>query len=85
MERQLSDRVHFQNHKGETYQMSREEFRNMARTKTEVDNTPKFHDTPVPNLQTGLNYVEKANATPDKAFTITHITNEHGRTKEDFR
>jgi hypothetical protein len=72
VERNLNDKLTFRNHKGEEKTVTREEFRNAARGQQHIDHRPTMVDTPVPNLTTGLDYVERA--TPkDRMFQLTHI------------
>ena len=72
VERDLSDRLTFRNHKGEEKTITRQEFRNAARGQQDIDHRPTLQDTPLPNLHSGLDYVQKA--TPkERLFELTHI------------
>jgi hypothetical protein len=67
-----SDILTFRNHKGEEKKITRQEFRNAARGQQNIDHRPTLQDTPIPNLNSGLDYVERA--TPkDKLFELTSI------------
>jgi hypothetical protein len=72
----INDKLTFTNKKGETYQMSRQEFRNAAKGLQHLDHRPQTTDLPIPNLQSGLDYVQKANANESNMFTLTHINNQ---------
>ena len=66
MERRLEDKLTFTNHKGETYNMSRQEFRNAAAGLQHKDHRPNLYDT----------VVDKA--TPkERMFELTHINDKH--------
>lgn len=70
--RRESDTLTFRNHKGEEKTMNRQEFRNAARGQQNIDHRPTMVDTHIPNLNSGLDYVQKA--TPkDRMFELTHI------------
>ena len=71
-ERRETDKLTFRNHKGEEKTITRQEFRNAARWQQDIDHRPTLVDTPLPNLNSGLDYVQKA--TPkDRIMTLTHI------------
>ena len=67
-----SDILTFRNHKGEEKKISRQEFRNAARGLQHIDHRPTLVDTPIPNLNSGLDYVQKATK-KDHLFNLTHI------------
>jgi len=70
----IHDKLTFTNKAGETYQMTRQEFRNAARGLADkYDHRPQTQDMPLPNLNNGLDYVQKANASEKNMFTLTHI------------
>ena len=81
-EKRENDRLTFRNHKGEEKTISRQEFRNAARSASRdaerdhrVDHRPRLTDQHIPNLNSGLDYVERA--TPkERLFQLTHINGE---------
>jgi hypothetical protein len=67
-----NDNLTFRNYKGEEVNLSRREFRDVARNRQDVDHRPNLSDIPIPNLRSGLDHVEKATDV-NKLFTISHI------------
>lgn len=76
------DTLVFKNAKGEEFRQTREESQNMRRGLGYTE--PRFEDRPLPNLKTGLDYVEKATHKREDAMILQHIENKRGRVVEEF-
>ena len=85
MKHTADDTIVFKNQKGEEYKMKVQDFRNSAAGQQNKDHRPRFHDQAVRNLHSGLDHVEKANATQDRAFAIQYIENSKGKVVTDYR
>lgn len=84
MTKDLHDNLVFRNSKGEEYRMTRQEFRNSAKGQQDIDHRPRFVDQSIPNLKTGLDYVEKATHKREDAMQLDRIESSGGRVKEQY-